>query len=210
MVVLSTHDFSQGNDSAAPSARSDLDKTGFACMQGFVNPQVLLELQREALRMKNEARPVYSSSDCQYRAHLSGLGAAGLTFLAGRSISKLLDLLFQAPFSLERDSSCYTFYQPGDFLGPHLDRIEHCTVTAILYLDATQPEHKTDRTGLELHILGISSSEENQMRTIIPSVVGTLVVGLGSENWHERPMLQDGEYLTALTSCFTRSPTSKN
>jgi len=70
-------------------------------------------------------------------------------------------------------------------------------------------ENKSDRTCLALHILDDApSGERRKLRAILPTKAGTLVLGLGSMNWHERPTLQDGEYLTAMTACYSRPPTA--
>lgn len=195
------------SDSVIQSVMTDLAIAGFVCMQGVISSQLLSKLRLEAFHKKKDSRPVYGTSPHQYRAHLSGLGKAGFTFLAGRSMSELLNILFRMPLSLEKDASCYTYYQPGDYLGPHLDHAEQCTTTAILYLDVVYPDQRSDRTGLELHILDDSPSDEGQTRAVLPTKAGALVLGLGSVNWHKRPTLQNGEYLTALTACYS-SPLS--
>jgi hypothetical protein len=138
---------------------------------------------------------------------LSGLGDAGRAFLAGSTMTELVGALFHIPLTPDKVASCYTYYQPGDFLGAHLDHAEQCLVTAILYLDVVHPDNESDRTGLELHVLDDApSSERRQPRAILPTKAGALVLGLGSVNWHERPTLQDGEYLTAMTACYSRPP----
>src|SRR5262245_34392956 len=39
-------------------------------------------------------------------------------------------------------------------------------------------------------------------RAIIPTHAGGIVVGFGSRFWHERPMLDEGERVAALTGCY--------
>jgi len=117
---------------------------------------------------------------------------------------KFLDTLFGMPHTLEEGASCYTYYQPGDFLGPHLDHAEQCIVTVILYLDVIHSETESDKTGLELHVTGASPSGRDKPRVVLPTKAGSLIIGLGSVNWHERPTLQDGEYITAITACYSR------
>lgn len=191
------------------SALSDLASAGFTCIQGFVSPALVSDLRSEALRRKNVAKAVSCTSGHGYRAHLSGLGDSGHAFLAGSTMTELVDALFQLPLAPDKVASCYTYYQPGDFLGPHLDHAEQCVVTAILYLEVVRPATKTDRTGLELHVLDDAPMDGcRNPRAIFPTRTGALILGLGSANWHERPMLQDGEYLIAITACYSRSPTA--
>lgn len=162
------------------------------------------KLRSEACSKKKDAVPVSGTSECRYRARLAGLGDAGIAFLAGTHMSKLLDALFGIPLTLEEGASCYTYYRPGDFLGPHLDHADHCTVTVIAYLDVVHSDTRSAKTGLELHILGASAPDEDNPLVILPTKAGSLVIGLGAANWHKRPTLQDGEYITAITACYSR------
>ena len=102
-------------------------------------------------------------------------------------VYKILEILFSIPLTLEESASCYTYYQPGDFLGTHLDHAEKCVVTVILYLDVVHSDKRSYETGLELHILGQTSSDEDKPQVIIPTKAGSLIIGLGSVNWHKRP-----------------------
>lgn len=192
-----------GLDGSENSALSDLHSIGFTCIHGRVPSKKLEELRSEALRARCEAKAVQSTSCHGYRAHLSGLGDAGRDFLSGNSMAKLMEALFCVPLVLERDASCYTYYGPGDFLGAHVDHAEQCVVTAILYLDVVRPDPPSERTGLELCILGAEpAGSQRAPRAVFPTEIGALIVGLGSAHWHERPVLQDGEHLTAITSCY--------
>lgn len=185
------------------TARTNLKTAGFICLKSVLGSQLLSELHLEAFHKKKDAVPACGTSQCQYQAHLAGLGKSGIAFLAGDHISKLLDGLFGIPLTLEEGASCYTYYQPGDFLEPHLDHAELCIVTVILYLDVARPDKNTDKTGLELHIIGESPSDEDKPRVVIPTQTGSLIIGLGSVNWHKRPTLQNGEFITALTACYS-------
>ena len=40
-------------------------------------------------------------------------------------------------------------------------------------------------------------------RLTIPTHTGGIVVGRGSKFWHERPMLEKGEQVAALTGCYS-------
>jgi hypothetical protein len=41
-----------------------------------------------------------------------------------------------------------------------------------------------------------------KVRLEIPTITGGLVLGRGSKYWHERPKLQAGEQVIAITGCF--------
>jgi len=186
------------------TARTNLETAGFTCIECAVNSQLLSELRAEAFHKKKDAVPVCGTSQCQYHAHLAGLGKAGVAFLAEGRMPEFLDSLFDIPLRLEDGSSCYTYYQPGDLLEAHLDHAELCIVTVILYLDVVRSGKRSDKTGLELHILGKSPSDEGNPRVVLPTEAGSLIIGLGSANWHKRPTLQDGEFITAITACYSR------
>lgn len=167
----------------------------------------MAELHAEARRNRSGAKAVSGTSGHGYRAHLSGLGDTGRAFLAGGTMTELIGTLFGVRLVPDKVASCYTYYQPGDFLGAHIDHAEQCLVTAILYLDVVRPASRSESTGLELRILEeASSGESTTTRAILPTEAGALVLGLGSMNWHERPTLQDGEYLTAMTACYSMPP----
>lgn len=195
-------------DDVIQSALDELGTSGFTCIRGIIEPSVLEALRSEALQKRHHAKAVCSDSNPKYRAHLAGLGEAAQRFLATQHMSGLMVKLFGLPLAPQPSASCYTYYQPGDFLGPHLDHAEDCRATAILYLDVVKAEDESAHTGLELHILHPPPDEDRGPRVIIPTEAGALVVGLGSQNWHKRPILQEGEYLAALTACYSMPPGS--
>jgi len=199
----STYDWANGD---IETARTNIKTVGFTCIERMFNSQLLSKLRSEAFLKKKDAVPVCGTSQCQYQyqAHLTGLGKAGISFLTGNRILKILDILLGMPLALEKDASCYTYYQPGDFLGPHLDHAEQCIVTVILYLDVVHSDVTSDKTGLVLHVIGGSPSDVNNPRVVLPTKAGSLIIGLGAANWHERPTLQNGEFLTAITACYSR------
>ena len=57
-------------------------------------------------------------------------------------------------------------------------------------------------TGLELRIYGEEMTQNCQPHLTIPTRTGGIVIGHGSKFWHERPMLQKGEQVAALTGCY--------
>ena len=185
-------------------ALADLDRIGFTCFPRLVGSELLSDLRAEALLSKNSAKAVASTSGPRYQARMSRLGDAGRAFLNGDTMTRLVGALFEMPLAANDIASCYTHYQPGDFLQAHVDHAEQCVVTAILYLDVVHSDRDVDRTGLELHILDAVPSGTRRVRhATIPTTTGALVIGLGSVHWHERPVLQEGEYLTAMTACYS-------
>ena len=181
-----------------------LSNAGFARIKSYLPEELFSELCLEASSLKPTAKPVSSDSNIKYQASLKGLGEKGKAFLAGQRMADLIKALFTPKLTPDNKASCYTYYKEGDFLSPHQDHPEQCIVTTILYLDATSNPSSTGKTGLELHLY------ENEMllstrqpSAIIPTIKGELLVGLGSQTWHERPMLQMGESVTAITACYS-------
>jgi len=56
--------------------------------------------------------------------------------------------------------------------------------------------------GLSLRIFNDGETCAAEPCAVIATRVGTVVVGRGSSFWHERPVLQPGERVVALTACF--------
>jgi len=188
------------------AARPELETVGFTCLQGRIPAAQVAALRAEALRLRGSTQTAARSNGHGYRARLAGLGAVGRAFLSGHPMTELIGALFDRSLVPEMGASCYTYYGPGDFLGAHLDHPEQCLATAILYLDVVRPESPAASTGLVLHILeGDPAQGRRAPRAILPTSAGALVLGLGSAHWHERPTLQDGEYLVAMTACYSRS-----
>ena len=118
------------------------------------------------------------------------------------------DLLYQVfgeHAVLSEGVSCLTYYGEGDHLGPHLDMpAEECSVTIIIYLEATSPAPDAPDTGLILRVYGEDMAAGDEARLTIPTHAGSIVVGRGSKVWHERPKLKTGEWVAAVTGCFAR------
>jgi alkylated DNA repair dioxygenase AlkB len=195
---------SEWNYAGIETARTNLETVGFTCINTEFGDGLLSRLRSEARTLERNAVQVSGTHQCQYQAHLAGLGDAGSAFLAGERLSNLLDDLLGIPLKPELDASCYTYYRPGDALGPHLDHPEQCIVTVILYLDVVHPDIRPAESGLELHILGSTTPDENKPLAILPTKAGSLIIGQGAKTWHKRPTLQNGEHVTALTACYSR------
>ena len=83
--------------------------------------------------------------------------------------------------------------------------MESSAATLILYLEADSPDPKNLKTGLQLKVYGRDITEGHVAIANIPTRRGTLLVGYGSQFWHERPRLLGGESVTALTACFAQA-----
>lgn len=176
---------------------------GFTLLPGFIERSVLRGLQAEAEERRNAALLAEQSDGLTYRARISSLGSQAAAFLRSSQLTNLLSRIFGPVFTLTESRSCLTFYQEGDHLGPHLDRpIEECVVTIIVYVTTVGDDRLSQQTGLELRIYGQEMSDNSNACLTIPTRTGDIVVGYGSKFWHERPMLQPGEQVIALTGCY--------
>lgn len=191
---------------ALQNLATSLERVGFGALPGVVEANVLDSLKRESAQRRGGARLVSGTKPCLHSACLAGLGNAGFDFLHGRLIQEVLGALFSESLELAEGASCYTYYSKGDCLGPHLDHPLQCTVTVILYVDVRASARKAADTGLQLRILEKNNGGPGAIRAALPTELGGIVVGLGSEHWHERPRLRTGEQLTALTACFSLRP----
>ena len=191
-------------------SRDDLEKVrlsvqsfGFGSLPCTIAPCVLRALNEEAGERKSAAVLAEQSEELQYRATIISLGPQARDFLCSRRVTELLSTIFGGSFVLTEHRSCLTFYQEGDHLGPHLDKpAEECAVTIIVYLAATGPALRSPQTGLELRVYGQEMTTTGTARITIPTRAGGIVVGRGSKFLHERPPLQEGEYVAALTGCY--------
>jgi hypothetical protein len=190
--------------------RDDIEKVcrsvqsfGFALLPGSIVPSVLRALQEEAGQCKSAALLAERSEELTYRANITSLGPQARDLLCSRQMTQLLSVIFGGSFVLTESRSCLTFYEEGDHLGPHLDKpAEECAVTIIVYVAATGPVLRSPQTGLELRIYGQEMTENCRARLTIPTHTGGIVVGHGSKFWHERPKLEKGEQVAALTGCY--------
>lgn len=186
--------------------RLSVESFGFGLLPALIVPSVLRALRQEAGQRKNGALLAEQSEELKYRASITSLGPKARDLLCSRQMMELLSVIFGGSFVLTEHRSCLTFYKEGDHLGPHVDKpTEECAVTIIMYVDAIGPATGSPQTGLELRIYGQEMTENCQARLTIPTRAGGIVVGHGSKFWHERPTLQKGEQVAALTGCYGRS-----
>jgi hypothetical protein len=176
---------------------------GFGLLSDVIVPSVLRGMQEEAEERRNAAVRAERSADLRYRANIASLGPRARDFLCSRQLADLLSATFDGSFVLTEHRSCLTVYKEGDHLGPHLDKpAEECAVTIIVYVAATAAARRSLQTGLELRVYGQEMSRDGKARITIPTRTGGIVVGRGSTFWHERPMLEQGEQVAALTGCY--------
>jgi hypothetical protein len=183
--------------------KTSIDAFGFGCIRQAILPPTLSVLHSEAKERFALAQMAEQAAELSYKANVASLGPRAKNLLSSLEALDLLWSLFGARFALVDESSCLTYYGEGHHLGPHVDKPEaSCTVTVIAYLIATSPMPYDPETGLALRIYGQDVASISEPRLTIPTEAGSLVFGRGSRFWHERPKLQKGEYVAALTGCY--------
>jgi|CXWL01.1.fsa_nt_gi hypothetical protein len=175
---------------------------GFVCLENALDDEIMASLLAESNMKQSSARKAKENDPISYQASLADIGDTALSLLRSPFIYQILQMISDEPLALTAEASCYTYYGPGDFLSAHRDRFPECAVTVIVYIDATSPNPSSPQTGLSLRIFDEQGADINALRIVIPTQVGSLVIGHGSRVFHERPTLQKGEYVIALTACF--------
>lgn len=186
--------------------RTTVQEYGFASLENAICDDLLAVLRTEAVTQHCVALSTNEDGEVPYKARLAGLGNVAKAFLTSSVTADLLHSVFGERFVLTEGASCYTYYETGDFLSVHRDRMEECAATIILYLDAISPDPQSSETGLTLRVYGVNMQEKATLHTVIPTRIGSLVVGRGAQTWHERPRLQEGEFVAALTACYLTIP----
>ena len=185
--------------------RLSIQTYGFGFLPDLVMPSALVRLRNEARELSGTAVFAKQSAKVSYQARIAPLGPEGRELLFGDQMIDLLFLVSGERVLPSEDRSCLTVYHEGDHLGPHRDHPEaECLVTAILYLAASGSSQSSEKTGLVLQVYGQEMTGDDRPRLSIPTTVGTIVIGRGSKFWHERPMLEKGEAVVALTGCYGR------
>lgn len=183
--------------------RRSIESVGFGFLSGVVPQAALARLQIEAKERAASATLARQSTGIIYRASIAPLGPEASALLFGEQMSALLLESSSKRTLPSKDRSCVTYYHEGDHLGLHLDQpAAECTITAILYLAVRGSPASVNDTGLVLKIYGEERPIQSEPRLLIPTSIGTLVIGRGSRFWHERPKLRPGEQVTALTGCY--------
>lgn len=189
---------------SAQRLRHGVAAHGFAALDDLLPAETLSALQAEA---HAEAAAAVSAAHDAYRSSIATLGPLAVSVLFGDAFLDLLHAAAGTQVAANAERSCLTIYRPGDYLGPHLDNPEEeCWFTAILYLEARSAPAPDGCTGLELRVYREEKPTADTLpQLIIPTMAGRLVVGRGAQVWHERPVLQTGEQVMALTACYRRA-----
>jgi hypothetical protein len=183
--------------------KAALERTGFACVPDALDVAEFRSLREESLSQRQHAKRVTDNREVSYSGFLADLGPIALDFLTGRAVSDFLLRVFGETFNLTHGSSCYTYYESGDYLSAHMDGADDCTVTMLVYLHAESPDSAARRSGLRLDIFADDDGKPGEAVHAIETREGNLIAGYGSRTWHGRPPLQDGERVYLLTACFT-------
>ncbi|MFC3166599.1 hypothetical protein [Paracoccus fontiphilus] len=189
------------------AASRSIARYGFGLFPEAISPSALAAMQAEArARLADAVLAEDAKGELRYRAHLTSLGPYALGFLRDPALTGLLTRHFGGEYSLSEEISCLTRYDAHSHLGAHLDTpAERCAVTILVYLEADGPDPDGQETGLVLHVYGKERDSVANPRLTIPTVAGSIVLGRGSEIWHERPALAPGESVVAITGCYGRS-----
>ncbi|WP_349431361.1 hypothetical protein Q9L42_015370 [Methylomarinum sp. Ch1-1] len=185
------------------SLKSDIVNIGFASIENSINDALFVALREEALAQKSRARRAVDNGSVSYRGQLADLGEVARAFLTSHPFAEFLRSIFAQRFILSEESSCYTYYGTGDFLSPHRDVADDCLATVLVYLEATSPDPNKLDTGLVLKIYEDGVGKPANLRHMIKTRNGLVVVGRGSAVWHGRPPLLAGEQVVVLTACFS-------
>lgn len=183
--------------------KAELERTGFACVPDALDVTDFRSLREESLSQREYAKRVTDSREVSYSGFLADLGPVALDFLSGRAVTDFLRSIFGKTFTLTHGSSCYTYYESGDYLGAHMDGADDCEVTMLIYLHAESPDRTSRRSGLRLDIFADDGGKPGEAVHAIETRQGSLIAGYGSQTWHGRPPLQDGERVYLLTACFS-------
>jgi hypothetical protein len=195
-------------DEVRAGLRAQLAVLGFASLENALDADLLGRMQAEAAERRAMALCADGDEEVAYRAHVVDLGAVARDFLSGAKTERFLVEVFGTRLVLTDDASCYTYYGEGDKLGLHRDRPHACVATLILYLAVQGAATGRPASGLSLRVFGQTRPPPDAPpAVVIPTRIGTLVVGWGASVWHERPLLLGGESVAALTACYGRSET---
>ncbi|MEJ2646348.1 MAG: 2OG-Fe(II) oxygenase family protein [Gammaproteobacteria bacterium] len=184
--------------------RSDIERVGFGYLDNPLADGQVASLRREAAAQRAGARRACDDGAVSYRGYLAELGAIAIGTLTGPPVGGLLDALFGRHLVLARNSSCYTYYEAGDFLSAHRDDGDDCEVTVLIYLEAVSPDPEAAGSGLQLRIHVDQGGSPGAISQSIGTRANRLVVGRGAQIWHGRPTLNEGERVSLLSACFSQ------
>jgi hypothetical protein len=193
------------SESLVVQVRSGIDTDGFAYIENCIPAALLADLKKECLNARKQAKRAESDIHIAYRSSLAQLGSMGTSLLQRQAVLEILKPIFGKDYEYRADASCYTFFEEGDFLSPHMDRHENCEVTLLFYIVASEPGPDPDTSGLYLSLYSKEDSGKIFLKKTISTPSGGIMVGRGSQVLHGRRVLGHGEYIWMLTACF--SPT---
>jgi len=184
--------------------RTSVQECGFGALPAAIVPAALEVLKKEAAERCGASSLASRTSGLRYRGRMAPLGPEA-EHLLSHDATALLAGVFGGRWALSKEFSCLTYYGPGDHLGLHRDEpADACEVTFLAYISASGPAPTSTDTGLVLRVFREGPRAERRIGLTIPTTAGAVVVGRGCEIWHERPMLQPKENVTAVTGCFRR------
>jgi hypothetical protein len=186
------------------AAALNIARFGFAPFPDAIAEHTLLAMRVEARALLADAKLAEDSTGTlRYRAHLTSLGPHALRFLKDAALGDLLTRHFGGTYALSEEISCLTRYDAASHLGAHLDTPkDRCAVTVLVYLEADGPDPQVGPTGRVLHVYDETADSIAEPRLTIPTSAGSIVLGRGSQIWHERPPLAPGEIVVAITGCY--------
>jgi len=183
--------------------RQDINNNGFALLEApALKSDWFDNLNKEIGQQMSESWDKPKQGMDAERVQRANLGPVAQQLLTDNETLDFMFEVFGEEFEPSFAATCYTYYDDKDYyLGKHLDRESSCTVTLIVYLVCSWPENTLPSSGLSLEVFGQNASE-GAAPTVIPTRSNSIVLGRGSRFPHQRPKLQQGERLYALTACF--------
>lgn len=185
------------------TTREQIKTCGFSLMAGSIGSPLLEALQKECSEARVHAKQAEGVGEVSYRSSLAPLGPVGVDLLENHASRVILEPVFQRPFSYCENASCYTYFEEGGYLAPHLDGADDCEVTLLFYLDSSKPRPDPDKSGLYLSVYNNNDTGTQKLIKSIPTEFGDIMVGHGSKVVHGRKRLAQGEHIWMLTACFT-------
>lgn len=184
-------------------ARREVAAFGFSCLERAIGTDLLGVLRQECAATRETAQRAQGDHPLAYRSFVAPLGSVGRQFLTGPDPAAILGPIFGRRFAPCADACCYTYFEGGDFLSPHLDGAHNCEVTLLLYLSATTAGPDPATSGLYLSIYEATNDEAPQLLKAIPTPEGAIMIGHGCQTLHGRSTLAPDERIWMLTACFT-------
>lgn len=179
--------------------RNEFLEYGITVIDHPLRAQEYVKLHREAAKQKESSWRTTSEKSITKQSNLrSQLSGTSLNLISSHETLWFLEFITGKKLLPSFESSCFTYYTTGDFLDKHCDRDSSCSITVLIYLDTQHRD--TASEGLMLKIF--PNMKEKSPSLKIFSKAQRMVVLLGSEIPHARPVLENGESVTLLALCF--------